>query len=60
MLQSKLCPVSVYEYPCDRPTCEGCQIMIEAQAKESEDKEDKEIADNMRSYWANLNAGSAR
>ena len=31
-----LCPVSVYAYDCRRLTCDGCTIMLEAQAKESE------------------------
>lgn len=48
------CPFSVSAYPCDKKDCDGCAIKIEALAKENE-----QIANNMRSYWANLNNESA-
>ena len=56
-LPDRLCPYSVYEYPCGKSDCAGCPIRIEAGAKANEDRE---IAENMKSYWANLNAGSER
>lgn len=49
------CPFS--ERFCTEESCRECKIRIEALEKA---REDKQIADNMRSYWANLNAGSAR
>jgi len=52
--QTKQCIFSPYEYPCDKTDCRGCPIMTEFQAKANE-----EIIENLKSYWANLNAGSA-
>jgi len=54
-LPPRLCPFSVYDFPCEKPTCEGCQIRITATAQAN-----AEIADNMKSFWSNLNAGSEK
>ncbi len=48
-LLPRLCPYSVYEYPCEKQDCQDCQIRIEATAREN-----AEIAENMRSYWTCL------
>lgn len=48
------CPF-LSDAPCDKPTCSGCETYQKALTA---NPEDKDIADNMRDFWANLNAGS--
>ncbi len=49
------CPFTKPPIVCGKKTCESCEIRIEATARANQ-----EIADNLRSYWANLNAGSEK
>ncbi len=49
------CPFTKLPIICGKKTCEGCEIRIAAAARANQ-----EIADNMRSYWSNLNAGSEK
>jgi len=52
-----LCSATVQEKELqgEQKLCEVCRLFMAREIKE-----DTVIADNMRSYWANLNAGSAK
>lgn len=36
----RLCPFSVYDYPCGKNDCAGCDIKREARAKANENEDD--------------------
>jgi hypothetical protein len=56
--KSMICPFNPFtKLPivCGEPTCEGCEIRIEATARAN-----AEIADSMRDYWKHLNSGAEK
>jgi len=51
----KHCPFSKQTLPCNRVVCGDCEVRIKATARENQ-----QIAENMKSYWAHLADGAER